>query len=55
MAFLPKTNLDIIKGSVSSIFIDSYIECDYFLSIDVLREYDDMKEKINKLKTLWVN
>ena len=51
MALLAKTNLDCIKGSISSSLTNSYIECDYFLIIDALREYDGMKEKINKLES----
>ena len=47
IALLAKTNSECTKGS----YIDSYIECDYFLLMDVLREYDGMKEKINKLET----
>ena len=39
------TNLYSIKHLISSSLTDSYIELDYFLLIDVLREYDDMKEK----------
>ena len=44
-------NLDCIKDLVSRSLTDSYIERGYFLLIDVLIEYDDMKEKINKLET----
>ena len=44
-------NLDCIKDLVSRSLTDSYIEQGYFLLIDVLIEYDDMKEKINKLET----
>ena len=50
ISLLAKANLDFIKGSISKSLIDLYIECDYFLLIDVLREYDGMKEKINKLE-----
>ena len=50
IALLRKTNLDCIKGSISRSITDSYIERDYFLLIEVLREYDGMQEKINKLE-----
>ena len=50
IALLAKTSLDCIKNSTSSSLTDSYIERKYFLLIDVLREYDGMKEKVNKLK-----
>ena len=50
IALLSKTNLDCIKGSISSSLTESYIEHNYFLLIDVLREYDNMKEEINKLE-----
>ena len=51
IALLAKTNLDCIKDSISRPLNNSYIERNYFLLIDVLREYDNMKEKINKLET----
>ena len=51
ISLLAKANLDFIKGSISKSLIDLYIEWDYFLLIDVLREYDGMKERINKLET----
>ena len=50
IALLAKTNLDCIKGSISSSLTESYIEHNYFLLIDVLREYDNMKEEINELE-----
>ena len=39
------------KDSNCKSLMDSYIERDYFLLIDVLREYDDMKGITNKLET----
>ena len=51
IALLEKTNLDCIKDSISRSLTDAYIECDYFFLVDMLREYDNMKEKINKLET----
>ena len=51
IAFLAITNLDCIKDLISMSLTDSIIECDYFHLIDVLRKFDYMKEKINKLET----
>ena len=48
---LAKINLDCIKGSTSSFLTNSYNERDYFLLINVLKEYDNVKEKINKLQS----
>ena len=45
VALLAKTNLDCIKGSISRSLTDSYIERDYFLLPDLLREYYKMKRK----------
>ena len=50
LASLAKTKLDCIKCSISRYLTDSHIGRDYFLLIDVLRKYDDMKEEINKLE-----
>ena len=49
IALLAKTYLDCIKDLIFSSLTDSYIECNYFHLIDVLRKYDYMKEEINKL------
>ena len=38
--------MDCIRGSTSTSLTQSYIENDYFLR-DMLRENDNMKEKIN--------
>ena len=51
IALLAITNLDCIKDLISMSLTDSIIECDYFRLIDVLRKFDYMKEKINKLET----
>ena len=51
IALLAKTNLDCIKGSISMSLTDTYIGCNYFLLIDVLREYDSMEENISKFET----
>ena len=51
IALLAITNLDCIKDLISMFLTDSIIECDYFHLIDVLRKFDYMKEKINKLET----
>ena len=48
---LAKIIFDGIKGSIPKSLTKSNIERDYFLFIDVLREYDDMKEEINMLET----
>ena len=48
VVLLRKTKLDCIKGLISRCLTDSYIGRNYFLLIDVLRKYDDMKEEINK-------
>ena len=50
IALLAQTILDWIKILISSSLTDSYIECNYFQLIDVLRKYDYMKEEINKLE-----
>ena len=44
IALSEKTSLDCTKGSTSSSVVDSYIECNCFLSINMLREYDNMKK-----------
>ena len=49
MALLEKANLGRIKGSIYRSLTYSFIGRAYFLLIDVLREYDGMKEKISKL------
>ena len=51
IVLLAKTNLDYVKDSISESLTNSYIGIDYFLLIDVLREFDGMKKKINKLET----
>ena len=42
IALSEKTSLDCTKGSTSSSVVDSYIECNCFLLINMLREYDNM-------------
>ena len=44
IALSEKTSLDCTKGSTSSSVVDSYIECNCFLLINMLREYDNMKK-----------
>ena len=51
IALLAKTNLDCIKGSISRSLTDACIERDYFILIEVLRKYDGIKGKIDKLET----
>ena len=42
--------LNVIKGLISRSLTESYIMHDNLLLVnDVLRKYDEMKEKINKL------
>ena len=45
IALLAKATLDCIKGSTSSSLTDPYTERDYYFLINLLREYDNMKEK----------
>ena len=49
---LAKSKLNSIKVLISKALINSNISHDEFVSINtVLKEYDDMKEGIKKLKT----
>ena len=50
IVLLVKTNLDYINRSIFRSLTDSYIERDYFLLIELLKEYDGMKEKSINLK-----
>ena len=51
---LGKTKLDTIEVLISKALIDSYINCDEFVSVNnVLREYNEMKKKQKFLKLLW--
>ena len=53
MVFLGKTKAHSMAVLISKAFIDSNINHDEFsLKNYVLKVYDDMKEKINNLKTL---
>ena len=47
---LAKTKLNSIEVLISRALIDSCISHDEFVSINVLRENDDMKEAIKNLK-----
>ena len=51
IVLLAKPNLDCIKSLISRPLTDSFIEHDYLLLINMLREYDYIKEKVNKLET----
>ena len=51
VVLLAKPNLDCIKSLISRPLTDSFIEHDYLLLINMLREYDYIKEKVNKLET----
>ena len=49
---LAKIRLNSIEGLFSKALIESCISHDEFVSVNnVLKEYDDMKEKIKSLKT----
>ena len=49
---LAKSKLDSIEGLLSKALINLNISCDEFLVINnVLKEYDNMKEEIQNLKT----
>ena len=52
IVLLVKTKLNGIEALISKALIDSSISHDEFvLTNNVLKEYDDMKEKIKKIKT----
>ena len=56
MVLLAETELNIIEVLVSKALIDSYISHDEFVLINnIVKEYDDLKEEINDLKTSSVN
>ena len=49
---MAKTKLNSIEVPISEALINSYISHDEFVSVkNVLKQYDDMKEKIKNLKT----
>ena len=48
---LAKSKLNSIEVLISKGLIDSNINHDEFFLINVLKEYDDMKEEIKNLKT----
>ena len=47
---LAKTKLDTIEVLISKALINSYIDHDKFVSVNVLREYSNMKEEIKNPK-----
>ena len=51
IVLLAKTKLNSIEVLISKALINSNINCDEFALINVLREYDNMKEEIKNLKT----
>ena len=51
MVFLAKSKSNNIEVLISKVLIDSYISHDEFALINVLKEYDEMKEEIKNLKT----
>ena len=50
-----KAKLNTIFFLISSVLFDSYINHNEFASVNVLKEYDDMKGRIENLKTSTVN
>ena len=48
---LVKSKLNSIEVSISKALIESNISHDEFVLINVLKEYDDMKEEIKNSKT----
>ena len=50
IALLAKTKSNCIKGFISRSLSDSSVGRNYFLLIEVLRKYDDMKEELINLK-----
>ena len=56
LVLLAKSKLTNIEVLISKALTDSNISYDEFVLVnDVLKEYDDMKEEIKKLKTSSVN
>ena len=55
IVLLGKAKLDTIEVLISKVLINSYINHDEFVSRNsvLLREYNEMKEKIKNLKRLW--
>ena len=50
---LGKTKLHTIEVLISSALINSYISQDEFVSVNILKEYNEMKKKKKLLKLLW--
>ena len=48
---LAKSKLSSLEVLISKALIDSNISHDEFVLINVIKEYDDMKEEIKDLKT----
>ena len=52
IVFLAKTKLNSIESLSSNVLIDPYISYNEFVLVNnVLKEYDDLKEEIENLKT----
>ena len=51
---LAKTKLNSIEVLISKALIDSYTSHDEFVLINVLKEYDDMKDKIENPSNRYV-
>ena len=51
IVLLAKSKLNSIEVLISKALIDSNISQDEFILLDVLKQYDEMKEEIKNLKT----
>ena len=50
---LSKASLNATQVLISKALIDTYISYDEFVSVNMFREYNEMKEEIKILKLLW--
>ena len=51
IVLLAKSKLNSIEVLISKVLIDSVISHDEFVLINVLKEYNEMKEEVKNLKT----
>ena len=54
IVLLAKSKINSIKVLIFKVFIDSVITHEKFVIINVLKEYNEIKEEIEKLKALLV-
>ena len=54
IVLLAKSKINSIKVLIFKVFIDSVITHEKFVIINVLKEYNEIKEEIKKLKALLV-